>query len=162
MAGSHRYAVSVRWTGDRGSGTTGYRDYDRDHVVAAPGKPDLPGSSDPQFRGDPGRWSPEELLVVSLSQCHMLWYLHLAAVAGIVVTGYVDQASGTMALEPGGAGQFTEVVLRPAVTVAAPSMVDGAGPVHAEAAKMCFIARSVNFPVRHEPTVSVRESDSGR
>ncbi len=152
----------MRWTGDRGSGTSGYRAYARDHVVSAPGKPDLPGSSDPRFRGDPARWSPEELLVAALSQCHMLWYLHLAAVAGVVVTGYVDDASGTMVLEPDGGGQFTEVVLRPAVTVAAPSMVDGAGPLHAEAARLCFIARSVNFPVRHEPTVTVRESGPGR
>jgi organic hydroperoxide reductase OsmC/OhrA len=156
------YAVSVRWTGNRGSGTSGYRDYDRDHVVSAAGKPDLPGSSDPRFRGDPARWSPEDLLVASLAQCHMLWYLHLAAVAGIVVTGYVDEASGTMALEPGGAGQFTEVVLRPRVTVAAPALGVGAGPLHEEAAKLCFIARSVNFPVRHEPTVVVAGSDSGR
>jgi organic hydroperoxide reductase OsmC/OhrA len=82
MARTHRYAVTTTWTGDRGTGTSGYRDYDRDHESVADGRPPLPGSSDPAFRGDPARWNPELLLVAALSQCHMLWYLHLCAEAG--------------------------------------------------------------------------------
>jgi organic hydroperoxide reductase OsmC/OhrA len=149
MARVHTYDTVVTWTGNRGTGTSGYRDYDRAHEVAAEGRTVIAGSSDPSFRGDPARWNPEQLLVASLSQCHMLWYLHLCADAGVVVTGYVDHARGTMA-ETGEGGRFTEVVLRPQVSVASPTMVDAAMDLHAAAHRACFIANSVNFPVRHE------------
>ncbi|NJP33959.1 OsmC family protein [Micromonospora thermarum] len=145
----HHYRTTVTWAGNRGTGTSGYRDYDRDHLVTADGPPPIPGSSDPTFRGDPARWNPEQLLVASLAQCHMLWYLHLCAEAGAVVTDYTDTASGTMA-----GGRFTEVVLRPQVTVARPDMVETAVALHADAHRACFIANSVNFPVRHEPAVT--------
>jgi organic hydroperoxide reductase OsmC/OhrA len=148
----HTYETVVTWTGDRGTGTTGYRDYGREHEVTAAGPPAIPGSSDPAFRGDRDRWNPEQLLVVALSQCHMLWYLHLCAVGGVVVTGYVDRARGTMT-ENGHGGQFTEVVLRPEVTVASAGMVADAERLHTEAHQACYVASSVNFPVRHEPTV---------
>jgi organic hydroperoxide reductase OsmC/OhrA len=147
----HTYETTVTWTGNRGTGTSGYRDYDRSCDLAAPGRPVIAASSDPLFRGDPTRWNPEQLLVASLSQCHLLWYLHLAAEAGVVVTSYVDEAVGTMTEQPGGAGQFTEVVLRPRVTVADPAMIPVAESLHERAHELCFIARSVNFPVRHEP-----------
>lgn len=155
MGPLHTFAAEVVWTGAGTSGTTGYTAYSRDHEVLVGGKAPLPGSSDPAFRGDPTRFSPEELLVASLSQCHMLWFLHLASAAGVVVTGYRDQASGTMRVEAAGHGQFTEVVLRPRVTVA-PVSAGTAGSdladLHARAHEHCFIARSVNFPVRHAPT----------
>jgi organic hydroperoxide reductase OsmC/OhrA len=147
----HTYETTVTWTGNRGTGTSGYRDYDRSCDLASPGRPVIPASSDPMFRGDPTRWNPEQLLVASLSQCHLLWYLHLAAEAGVVVTSYVDDAVGTMEERPGGAGRFTEVVLRPRVTVADPAMIPTAQPLHDRAHELCFIAQSVNFPVRHEP-----------
>jgi organic hydroperoxide reductase OsmC/OhrA len=152
MTRRHTYETVVTWTGDRGTGTSGYRAYDRDHQVAAEGRPPIPGSSDPAFRGDPARWNPEQLLVASLSQCHMLQYLHLCADAGVVVTGYVDHACGTMT-ETGQGGRFTEVVLRPRVSVASPAMVAAATALHDAAHRVCFIASSVNFPVRHEPHV---------
>jgi organic hydroperoxide reductase OsmC/OhrA len=156
MAHTHRYELSVSWTGNRGTGTSGYRDYSRDHEMSAAGKPVIAASSDPGFRGDATRWNPEELLVASLSQCHLLWYLHLCAEAGVVVTSYVDAPTGTLVMdETGGGGQFSEVTLRPAVVVAAAAMVEPALAVHEEIAAVCFVARSVNFPVRHEPTVGV-------
>lgn len=147
----HRYAVTVTWTGNRGTGTSGYRDYSRDHELRAGDKPVLAGSSDRTFRGDPARWNPEELLVAALSQCHMLAYLHLSADARIVVTAYADAAEGTMAEHPDGSGEFTEVVLRPRVTLADPSRAGEAAGLHERAHELCFIARSVNFPVRCEP-----------
>jgi organic hydroperoxide reductase OsmC/OhrA len=154
MAVTHRYEMTVQWTGNTGSGTSSYRAYGRDHEIHGDGKPVIPGSSDPGFRGDAARWSPEELLVAALSQCHMLWYLHLCSTGGVVVTGYTDTPAGTMAMDAsGGGGQFTDVVLRPAVTVADPSMAEKALALHEEIGALCFIARSVNFPVRHEPTV---------
>lgn len=153
MGKTHRYEVTVTWTGDRGEGTSGYRAYSRAHEVGAAGKAPIEGSSDPAFRGDPQRWNPEELLVASLSQCHMLWYLHLCAAAGVVVTGYVDRPLGTMAETVDGGGHFVEVVLRPEVTVAAAEMADRAVALHEQAHRLCFVANSVNFPVRHEPVV---------
>jgi organic hydroperoxide reductase OsmC/OhrA len=155
MARTHHYTVELTWTGNTGTGTSGYRDFSRDHELAAPGKPTLPGSSDPAFRGDPSRYNPEELLVGALAQCHMLWFLHLAASAGVVVTGYTDRPEGTMAEGADGGGEFTEVVLRPAVTVAEPGMVDAAAGLHERANELCFIARSVNFPVEHEATTLI-------
>jgi organic hydroperoxide reductase OsmC/OhrA len=153
MSREHHYRVTVTWTGNHGEGTSGYRSFGREHEVSADGKPSLPGSADPAFRGDPARWNPEELLVVALSQCHMLWYLHLCSANGIVVTSYVDEPDGTMAEEPGGGGRFTTVTLRPKVMITTPDLHDKAVELHAEAAKLCFIANSVNFPVHHEPVV---------
>lgn len=156
MAGKeHRYRVTVEWTGNTGSGTAGYRTYERRHEISVPGaaKPAIPGSSDPAFRGDAARWNPEELLVASLSACHQLWYLHLCADAGIVVTAYVDRAEGAMLEAPNGAGQFSRVVLRPVVTVAAGADVARARALHRDAHAMCYVARSMNFPVDHEPEI---------
>ncbi len=154
MARTHTYELTVTWTGDRGTGTSGYRAYSRAHEVTAAGRPPLPGSSDPTFRGDPDRWNPEQLLVAALAQCHLLWYLHLCAEAGVVVTGYTDTPTGLMAEDDDGGGRFTEVTLRPRVTVAAADSVGRAVELHGTAHRMCFIANSVNFPVHHEPVVS--------
>lgn len=150
-AREHHYAVQVVWTGNRGDGTTGYRDFDRSHEMRVNGKPTLTGSADPAFRGDATHWNPEDLLVSSLSECHMLWFLHLAAVNGVVVSDYRDTATGTMAMSPDGGGQFTEVTLHPQVTVRDRDMVDKVERLHSEANANCFIARSVNFPVHHAP-----------
>lgn len=159
MARLHSYDIAVTWTGNRGTGTSAYGDYTRDHEVAADGPDAIAGSSDPAFRGDKRRWNPEQLLVASLSQCHMLWYLHLCADAGVVVTAYVDHALGAMT-ETADGGRFTEVVLRPHVTVASPGMVETATRLHTDAHRACFIANSVNFPVRHEPIVHIGDDNA--
>jgi len=148
----HHYAVTVQWTGSKGTGTSGYRDYERAHEIAAEGKPAIAASSDPAFRGDRMRWNPEELLLAALSSCHQLAYLHLCVVAGIVVTEYVDHAEGWMRETPDGGGHFTRVMLRPRVTIAAGDAAK-AKELHHEAHGLCFIARSVNFPVENEPEV---------
>ncbi|MEH3033655.1 MAG: OsmC family protein [Aeromicrobium erythreum] len=150
----HHYRLAVAWHGNRGTGTSGYRDYGRDVLLSADGKPDLLGSADPTFRGDKGRWNPEELLLAALAQCHLLSYLHSAVRHGVVVTGYTDDPVGTMVQE-GLGGRFTDVLLRPRVTVTDDAMVETARTIHAEASANCFIAQSVAFPVRHEPTVVV-------
>ena len=151
----HTYRVTVAWTGNRGEGTSSYRGYDRTHEIEADGPPTIPGSSDPTFRGDPARWNPEQLLVAALSQCHMLWFLHLAAEAGVVVTAYRDDAVGTMVTDRTGGGRFTEATLRPRVEVADETMVERATELHERANELCFVANSVAFPVRHEPATSV-------
>jgi organic hydroperoxide reductase OsmC/OhrA len=158
------YQVTVRWTGNRGEGTADYAAYDRTHEIAAPRRPPIGGSADPSFRGDPTRYNPEDLLVAALSACHMLSYLHLCAISGIVVTAYVDDAVGTMTHGEDG-GRFTEVVLRPTVTVRSgaargsadaddASLRDRARALHERAHHQCFIANSVNFPVHCEPRIS--------
>ena len=152
---THLYEVALEWKGDRGSGTSGYTAYDRAHVLSVPGKPDIPGSSDPHFRGDAARWNPEELLVASLSACHQLWYLHLCATNGVTVVGYRDQASGEMVEHADGSGEFARVTLRPEVAIAPGSDVETALALHHQAARLCFIARSMNFPVEHAPRVTV-------
>lgn len=154
----HHYDIELEWQGNRGSGTSGYRDYGRTHEVRAADKPPIAASSDPVFRGEAERWNPEELLVAALAQCHLLTYLHAAADAGVVVTAYSDAASGTMVETADGGGHFVEAVLRPVVTVADESMVQRTSALHAEAEAHCFIAQSVNFPVRCEPTVLVGPS----
>jgi organic hydroperoxide reductase OsmC/OhrA len=154
VAKTHHYAVAVKWTGNTGTGTSGYRNYERRYDIIGEGrKPIIPGSSDPAFRGDPARWNPEELLVASLSACHKLWYLHFCATAGIVVVAYTDHAEGIMEETPDGSGRFQRVILRPEVTVAPGTDIRKAGELHAEALAKCFIANSVNFPVEHEPQI---------
>ena len=150
----HFYATTVEWTGNKGSGTSGYRTYERAHTIVAEGKPVIPGSSDPSFRGDPARYNPEDLLVGSLSSCHMLWYLHVCSVGGIVVTGYLDRAEGVMVEDASGGGRFASVTLRPEVTLAVGTDEAAALAAHHEAHEKCFIASSVNFPVTVEPVIS--------
>lgn len=157
-ANVHTYRTDLVWTGNLGTGTSTYRGYERAHEVSAPDAPGVPvllGSSDPAFRGDASRWNPELLLLAALSQCHMLSYLHVCAVNGVTVTGYTDRAAGTMTQTPDGGGHFTEVVLHPEVEVADASAAQKAAALHEDAHRLCFIANSVNFPVRHEPVVTV-------
>ena len=151
----HRYALTVRWTGNLGDGTSSYRGYSRDHDVEIPGLPVLHGSADPTFHGDRQRFNPEQLLLAALSQCHMLSFLHVAVKHGVVVTAYEDRAEGLMRTNRDGSGQFESVTLKPTVTVAEPAAPELLEELHIEANKVCFIARSVNFPVLHEPTAVV-------
>lgn len=151
MSSSHQFRIALTWTGNLGTGTSGYRDYDRRHELSGPGKQVIACSSDPEFRGDGTRYNPEELFVGSLSTCHMLWYLHLCAVAGVVVEEYTDDAEGTMVIEANGGGRFVEVTLRPRCRYAAPVEPERIRQLHEESHALCFIANSVNFPVRVEP-----------
>lgn len=154
----HHYSVTIQWTGNKGKGTESYRAYDRSHIVSVEGKAPVNGSSDPNFNGDKTKYNPEELLVASLSSCHMLWYLHLCSEAGVVVVEYTDNATGTMEETSNGGGHFTEVTLYPTVTVTDEAMLDKANELHKMANELCFIANSVNFPVKHKPTFMVAEN----
>lgn len=151
MTKQHKYQTNLIWTGNRGSGTMDYRSYDRNFVVSIADKPDILGSSDSAFMGDKHRYNPEDLLLASISACHMLWYLHLCTNNGVVVIEYRDKAVGTMIENTDGSGKFNEVILRPDVIIADKLQTALANRLHAEAHKMCFIANSLNFPVKHEP-----------
>ncbi len=147
---THAYQTSLHWTAHDGEGTTNYRSYRRDFTITSAEKPVIEGSSDPAFRGDALRYNPEELLVASLSSCHMLWYLHLCATNGIVVTEYRDDASGEMRENDDGSGEFSKVILRPVVTLREDGDEARARELHHRVHELCFIARSVNFPVEVE------------
>ena len=155
MQKSHNYNVKIEWTGNKGTGTSSYRDYERSHSIQIEGKPEILGTSDPAFRGDKTKHNPEDMLVASLSACHMLVYLHLCADAGITVVDYYDNASGVMEETSNGGGHFTEVVLKPTVTILEADRVTKANELHHKANELCFIANSCNFPIRHEPSCEV-------
>lgn len=151
----HEYKLGICWTGNKGTGTQGYKNYERAHVLSTEGKPVIELSSDSDFRGDKSKYNPEELFVASLSSCHMLWYLHLCAVNGIRVTAYSDKATGKMEEYEDGSGKFVEVILNPRVTITNGEMKERASALHADANKMCFIANSANFKIKHQPRITV-------
>ena len=157
MGNEHIYSLTIQWTGNSGMGTAGYHAYERSYSILIDGKPEIKASSDPAFLGDKTRHNPEELLLASLSGCHMLWFLHLCADKGIIVTDYTDNPTGTMILSKDGSGKFSEVVLNPIVTIRGKSSFEILDDLHNQANKMCFIANSVNFPVRHKGTLKSEE-----
>ncbi|MDT3739009.1 MAG: OsmC family protein [Candidatus Kapabacteria bacterium] len=151
MNKEHTYRLTIKWTGNTGTGTSGYRSYKRSHIISADNKQDISASTDAAFQGDKTKYNPEELLVASLSSCHMLWFLHLCADCGIVVMDYIDCPIGIMTETENGGGRFKEVILNPVVTVSGSNSLDKLNELHQKANELCFIANSVNFPVRHNP-----------
>ncbi|MES2827875.1 MAG: OsmC family protein [Bacteroidota bacterium] len=158
MSKEHQYKTSLAWTGNKGSGTMDYRSYERSYVISVDHKADIQGSSDSAFMGDKAKHNPEDLLVSSLSSCHMLWYLHLCSQNGIVVLDYKDTAVGKMVEEADGSGRFTEVKLFPLVTITNEAHIEKANSLHEQAHKMCFIANSCNFPILHEAQYVIEKS----
>jgi organic hydroperoxide reductase OsmC/OhrA len=150
MLKQHHYKVDIQWTGNKGSGTNNYREYERSHLLQVSGKPTIECSADPAFRGDQSKYNPEDFLMASLSSCHMLWYLHLCADAGVIVTAYTDHAEGTM-IESEQGGHFTEVILKPNIELQKEDMLELAQELHSKAHHFCFIANSCNFPILHQP-----------
>lgn len=151
MAKEHQYQATLTWAGNKGSGTMDYRSYDRSYIISIDHKPDIVGSSDSAFLGDKTKHNPEDLLLASLSSCHMLWYLHLCSQNEIIVMDYKDTPIGKMTENADGSGHFTEVTLNPVVVITDESQVEKANALHDDAHRMCFIANSCNFPIKHEP-----------
>jgi organic hydroperoxide reductase OsmC/OhrA len=152
MNGQHNYNLTVKWTGNTGTGTSNYAAFERSHSIFVADKTEILGSSDPAFRGDKTKHNPEDLLLASISSCHMLWYLHLCTTVDIIVTNYIDNATGIMIETTNGSGKFTEVTLNPIVTITDISMIEKANELHKKANELCFVANSLNFPVYHKPT----------
>jgi organic hydroperoxide reductase OsmC/OhrA len=155
MDKEHKYKASILWTGNLGQGTVNYKSYDRSYDILVENKVDIKGSSDPAFRGDNSKHNPEDLFLASISSCHMLWYLHFCAINDIIVTEYTDNATGIMIESEINGGQFTEVILNPSVVITNNSKVDLAISLHHQANKNCFIANSLNFEVKHNPTCKI-------
>ena len=151
MDKAHQYNLTLDWTGNSGSGTKDYRSYERSYSISIDGKAEIKGSSDPAFRGYASKYNPEELLLASLSSCHILRFLHLCSANGIVVTAYVDEPSGIMIENEDGSGKLKEVILKPIVTINDEKSLGKLNYIHVEANRFCFIPNSVNFPVRHFP-----------
>ena len=156
----YSYQIFLQWLGNKGQGTSHYKSYDRTYEIELLGKPKIFGSSDTAFRGDQTKYNPEELLVASLASCHMLWYLHLCADAGIIVIAYEDNSIGKMSLNKNGGGKFTEVILKPEIIITANSNVEKAQQLHHEAHQLCFIANSVNFPILCQSLISLESNSS--
>ena len=155
MHPNHNYKLTLKWTGNKGTGTSSYRAYDRNHDIIVGNKVAIKGSADPTFHGDKTVHNPEDLLLASLSACHMMSYLHVCVKNGIVVTDYIDNATGIMKVNDDGSGHFTEVTLNPIVTISDETLLEEANELHKEANKLCFIANSVNFPVKHRATSTI-------
>lgn len=154
MPDKHTFPSHIKWTGNKGTGTSTYRAYDRTWDLAVAGKPVVSCSNDPMLGGDPSKYNPEDLLITALASCHMLWYLHLCSQAHVVVTEYEDTPIGIGESEPSGKGRFLEAILRPKITITEDSSFEKAIELHQEIHQYCFIARSVNFPVTIEPVVT--------
>ena len=152
MSKTHLFNAQIKWTGKTGSGTVNASAYKRNHTISIKDKVDILGCSASAFRGDDTKHNPEDLFISALSTCHMLWYLHICADNGIVITDYIDNVTGTMIEVPGGGGHFTEVTLHPIVTITDKTKIDLANALHSEANKKCFIANSSNFKITHHPT----------
>ncbi|MCW3090436.1 MAG: peroxiredoxin [Ferruginibacter sp.] len=155
MERKHQYALWIEWTGNTGEGTKNYQSYERSHTISVENKYVIEGSADVAFRGDAKKHNPEELFLASIATCHMLWYLHLCSDAGIIITAYVDHATGIMVETSSGGGRFTEVMLNPAVTITNESKKNEAEALHKKANELCYVANSCNFPIHHQPVIYV-------
>jgi organic hydroperoxide reductase OsmC/OhrA len=154
MAKEHLYKAKINWTGNLGTGTSEYKAYSRAHEISGDGGKDvILGSADPIYRGEASRYNPEELVVAAIAGCHMLWYLHLCADAGVVVIDYADEASGVLTINDDSNGKFSEVTINPRVTITKGSDAELAKELHDKAHEFCFIANSMNFPVKFEPEI---------
>jgi len=155
----HIYDIEVMWTGNLGQGTKSYSSYSRNYSIAADGKPVIKASADSEFRGDPDKYNPEELLLAAISSCHMLWYLHLCSENDVIVDYYADSPQGNMSINEDGGGQFDSVILKPKITIVDENKKALAESLHARAHKKCFISNSVNFPIQIEPVIGSKTSN---
>ena len=154
MSKTHHYNVTTVWNGNLGEGTKTIRSYDRSHSVSITGKPELQLTTDNPAVGDQSKLNPEDLLLTAISSCHMLSYLYVCALEGIIITEYTDNATGIMIENETGGGCFKEVTLNPICKVADESMIEKAIELHHKAHEVCFIANSVNFEVKCHPVVA--------
>lgn len=153
----HHYTLDLKWEGNRGEGTAGYKSYGREYRITGTGKDmTIQASADSSFLGNAALYNPEEFLLASIASCHMLWYLHLCSDAKITVLDYKDRPVGLMVENADGSGQFESVTLQPHISLAKGANMELAEALHAKAHAMCFIARSCNFKINHRATYSVQ------
>jgi len=157
MTHEHHYELIAKWHGNKGEGTKNVRAYDRSHTITIKGKPELFLTTDNPAVGDKTKLNPEDLLVAAISSCHMLSYLYVCALEGIIIHDYVDNATGVMIEKEGGGGSFRKVILNPTFTVAQESMKEKSIELHHKAHQICYIANSVNFEIKCNPVCEVKQ-----
>ncbi len=154
MKKDHIYNTHITWTGVNKTGAAvNYKNYSRQYKIEIAGKPILNGSADSAFLGDASLHNPEDLLLASVSSCHMLWYLHLCTENNITVTSYIDKATAVMQIDNSGSGAFKSLCLNPLVGISGDNDADKAKSLHNAANKMCFIANSLNFKIDHQAKI---------
>ena len=141
-----KYRAEVLWTsGRRGE-------------ASAAGLPNLGISSPPEFKGEPGSWTPEALFVSSLNACTMLTFLAYAEHRGLAFSSYECAAEGTLASVEG-KYRFTEITLVPKVAVRSEAEVERARQILSDAHRDCFISNSVSTAVKLQPEIRVEDPD---
>jgi organic hydroperoxide reductase OsmC/OhrA len=150
MSQEHIFQTRVRWAGTQQAAPSAYT---RDMVVEPEGKAPILGSSSRRFRGDDARYNPEDLMLASLAECHILTYLSLAGAEGIRVQSLAVEVSGVLA-NVEGKMRFREATLRARTQVESASDIERATQLHDGAHTGCFMSNSVNFPIAVEANVS--------
>jgi organic hydroperoxide reductase OsmC/OhrA len=149
---SNKFNVGLTWLSQNKNFT--YNEYSREYTIHAEGKPELIGTAAPEYKGSHEHYNPEDMLIASLSACHMLSYLALAANSKIQVLSYQDQAEGSL-IKDGMSMKFNEVILKPHVVISQDSDQEKALSLHDKAHHICFIANSVNFSVLIQPQIAI-------
>lgn len=158
MSKTQNYKLDLSWQGNHGAGTMTHTSYDRNFTTHEGSRPPVLGSSHPAFRGNSERYCPEELLLASLSSCHMLWYLHMCAAHEVVVLEYHDHPVMEMEVKEFGNGDIRSATLSPVVRIASEDQREQAMAMHQRAHQSCFIAKAVNFEIILKPKIVESES----
>jgi organic hydroperoxide reductase OsmC/OhrA len=144
------HRVTQRWVGNDGGGTRD-PEFSRDGELSADGRPTIPTGPTPEHEGAPGAWSPEDLLAGAVSQCTMLWFLHLCQRNGVVVSSYVDDATATLTVV-GSRGSVSEIALDVTVRITTGDD-DLVRSLFEKANDLCYVARSLTTDVAHRLTI---------
>jgi organic hydroperoxide reductase OsmC/OhrA len=153
MAEEHVFETRLEYPADKAQKLPPDPDFSRDNRLIVEGHPEMPGALPAALGGHNRGYSPEDLMILSLSECHCLTYLRLAQKNRLAIRRYEDRATGRLGKNAAGMTQLLEVVLRPRVTVARGTDLAAARTLHERAHHHCFMANSVNFPVLHEPEI---------
>ncbi|MBA0883955.1 OsmC family protein [Flavobacterium undicola] len=148
----HLFKAKLNWTSVPKETIPNSKKYSKTHQIAIDGKALLDVSAAKAFKGDPGLYNPEDLLLSSVVSCHMMSYLYACSQNGITVVTYQDDAEATLEVSENGSGRFIEVRLFPKVIIQEKEKISQALSLHTKANELCFIANSCNFPILHFPS----------
>ena len=153
---NHLFKVALNWIKKEPQTDSSTRIYTKSHHISIEGKPDLEVSAAKAFKGDPNLYNPEDLLLSSLTSCHMMSYLYCCMQYKIEVISYQDHSEATLQVNPDGSGKIVKVDLFPEIIISNSSQIELALSLHKKANELCFIANSCNFPVYHHPKCNAK------
>lgn len=153
---NHLFKVALNWMKKDNISSSLSRIYTKSHHISIEGKPDLEVSAAKAFKGDPNLYNPEDLLLSSLTSCHMMSYLYCCMQYKIEVISYQDHSEATLQVNPDGSGKIVKVDLFPEIIISNSSQIELALSLHKKANELCFIANSCNFPVYHHPKCNAK------